>query len=167
MCKHQIAIILFTIDILESTLLEFCATYFNSQRGGLDVLFSTPFKDDLILASNDDGDGDDDYKDCEVPLHVDVGGCSRFPDEKITSGDDLLIVEVATNKSMTNQLVIAKAIAKDCQLGGQIICDRTTIIFHQVYVDTMHYDWLYLGTSFIQRLCLKRLMMAFLTLKNT
>ncbi len=147
--------------------MEFCATYFSSQRGGLDVLFSTPFKDDLILASNDDGDGDDDYKDCEVPLHVDVGGCSRFPDENITSGDDPLIVAVATNKSMTNQLVIAKSIAKECHLGGQIFCDHTTVILHQVYVDTRHYDWLYLGTSFIQQLCLKRLMMAFLTLKNT
>jgi hypothetical protein len=57
---------LFTIEILESTLLEFCATYFSSQRGGLDVLFTTPFKDYLILASDDDGD--DDYKDCEVQL---------------------------------------------------------------------------------------------------
>jgi hypothetical protein len=65
-CKHQIAIILFTTNILKSTLLEFCATYFSSQRGGLDVLFTTCFKDDLILASNDDGNGDDDYKDCEV-----------------------------------------------------------------------------------------------------
>jgi len=73
---------------------------------------------------------------------------------------------VATNKSMTNQLVIVKAIAKECQLGGQILCDHTIVILHQAYVDTMHYDWLYLGTSFIQWLCLKRLMMAFLTLKN-
>jgi len=84
-----------------------------------------------------------------------VGGCSRFPDENITSGDDPLIAEVATNKSMTNQLVIAKVIAKECQLGGQILCDHTILILHQVYVDTMHYDWLYVGTYFIQRLCLK------------
>jgi hypothetical protein len=76
LCKLQIAIILFTTVILKSTLLEFCATYFNSQRGGLDVLFTTPFKDDLILASDDDDNGNDDYKDCEVQLHVDVGGCS-------------------------------------------------------------------------------------------
>ncbi len=38
--------------------------------------------DDLILASDDDGDNDDDDdKDGEVQLHVDVGGCSQFPDE--------------------------------------------------------------------------------------
>jgi hypothetical protein len=166
LCKHQIAIILFTTDILESILSEFCATYFNSQKGGLDVLFTTPFKYDLKLASDDDDNGDDDYKDCEVQLHVDVGGCSQFPGENTPSGDDPLIVEVATNKSMTNQLVIVKAIAKECQLGGQILCDHTMVILHQVYVDTMHYDWLNLWTPFIQQLCLKRLMMA-LTLKNT
>ncbi len=167
LCKHQIAIILFTIDILESTLLEFCATYFNFQRGGLDVLFTTPFKDDLILASNDDGNGNDNYKDCEIQLHVDVGGCSQFPDENIPSGDGPLIVEMATNKSMTNQLMIVKAIAKKYQLGGQIVCDHKTIILHQVYGNTMHYDWLNLLTPFIQWLCLKRLMMAFLTPKKT
>jgi hypothetical protein len=102
---------LFTIDILESTLLEFCATYFNFQKEGLDVLFTTPFKDDLILAFDDDGN--DDYKDCEGQLHVDVGECSQFPDENIPSGDGPLIVEMARNKSMTNQLVIVKAIAKN------------------------------------------------------
>jgi hypothetical protein len=96
-----------------------------------------------------------------------VGGCSQFPDENIPSGDGPLIVEMAMNKSMTNQLVIAKVIAKEYQLGGKILCDHTTIIFHQVYVDTMHYDWLNLLTPFIQWLCLKRLMMAFLTPKNT
>ncbi len=147
--------------------MEFCATYFSSQRGGLDVLFTTPFKDDLILASNDDDNDDDDYKDCEEQLHVDVGGCSQLPDENIPSGDDPLIVEVATNKSMKNQLMIAKAIANECQLGGQILCDHTIVILHQVYADTMHYDWLNLQTPFIQRLGLTRLMMAFLTLKNT
>jgi hypothetical protein len=82
LCKHQIAIILFIIDILEFILLEFCSTYFNSQRQGLDVLFTTPFKDDLILAFDDDGNGDDDDKDCEVQLHVDAGGYSQFPNEK-------------------------------------------------------------------------------------
>ncbi len=92
-------IILFTLDILESILLEFCATYSSSQRQGLSVLFTTPFKFDLILASNDDGNGDDDDKDCEVQLHVDVGGYSQFPNENIPSGDDALIVEVAKNKS--------------------------------------------------------------------
>jgi hypothetical protein len=35
---------------------------------------------DLILASDDDGDNDDDD---EVQLHVDVGGCSQFPNENI------------------------------------------------------------------------------------
>ncbi len=128
MCKHQIVIILFTTDILESILWDFSVTYFNSQRGGLDVLFTIPFEDDLILASDDDGNGD--YKDCEVQLHVDVGGRSQIPYENIPSGDGLLIVEMAINKSMTNQLVIVNAIAKEYQLGGQILCDHTTVIFH-------------------------------------
>jgi hypothetical protein len=99
LCKHQIGIILFTIDVLESILLEFCAKYFSSQRQGFNVLFTTHFKDDSILASDDDGNGDDDDKDCEVQLHVDVGGYSQFPNENIQSGDDALIVEVAKNKS--------------------------------------------------------------------
>ncbi len=77
----------------------------------MDVLCTTPFKDDLIMASDDDGNGDDDDKDCEVQLHVDVGGCSQFPNENIPSGDDTLIVEAARNKSMTNQLAIVKAVA--------------------------------------------------------
>jgi len=96
-----------------------------------------------------------------------VGGCSQFPNENIPSGDGPFIVEMATNKSMTNKLVIVKAIAKENQLGGQILYDHTTFILHQVHVDTMHYDWLNPLTPFIQRLCLKRLMMAFLTPKNT
>jgi hypothetical protein len=99
LCKHQIGIILFTIDILESILLEFCAKYFSSRRQGFDVLFTTHFKDDLVLAFDDDGNGDDDDKDCEVQLHVDVGGYSQFSNENIQSGDDVLIVEVANNTS--------------------------------------------------------------------
>jgi hypothetical protein len=90
--------------------------------------------DDLILASSDDGDGDDD-KDGEVQLHVDVGGCSQFPNENIPNGDEPLIVETNMNKSVTNHLVIIKAIVEECQLGGQTICDHTTAIFHQMYVD--------------------------------
>jgi hypothetical protein len=69
----------------------FCGTYFGSQRGGFNVLFTTLFMDDLILVSDDDGndgDDDDDDKDGEVELHVDVGGWSQFLDENIPSGDD-------------------------------------------------------------------------------
>jgi hypothetical protein len=100
--KHQIAIILLTTNILESTLLEFYGTYFGSQRGGLDVLFTTSSMNGLILASNDHGDDDDDDKDGEVQLHVDVCGCFQFPDENIPSGDDLLTIELAMNRSMKN-----------------------------------------------------------------
>jgi hypothetical protein len=107
------------MDISKSTILEFCATYFGSQKGGLDVLFTTPSMDDLILASNDDGDDESDDKDGEVQLHVDVGGCSQSPDEKIPIGDDLWTIEVAMNRSMTNHLAITKAIVEECQLGGQ------------------------------------------------
>jgi hypothetical protein len=61
------------MDISKSIILEFCGTYFGSQKGGLDVLFTTPSMEDLILAFDDDGDDDDDDKDGEVQLHVDVG----------------------------------------------------------------------------------------------
>ncbi len=74
-------------------------------------------------------------RDGEVQVHVDVGGCSQFPDENIPSGDDPLTIETTMNKSMTKHLMITKAIAKECQLGGQIICDHTIATFHQVYVD--------------------------------
>jgi hypothetical protein len=80
---------LLTTDILESTFLEFCGTYFGSQKGGFDVLFTTPSIDDFILVFNDDGDDDDDDdddKDGEVQLNVDVGGYSQFFNENIPSG---------------------------------------------------------------------------------
>jgi hypothetical protein len=114
---------------LESTLLEFCGTYFGSQKGSLDVLFTTPSIDDLILVFDDDGDYDDD-KDGEVQLDVDVGGCSQFFYENIPSGDDLLTVEVVMDRSMTNHLRIARVIVEECQLGGQILCDHTMTILH-------------------------------------
>jgi hypothetical protein len=38
LCKYHIAIILLTIDILESTFLEFCGTYSSSQKRNLDDL---------------------------------------------------------------------------------------------------------------------------------
>jgi hypothetical protein len=77
LCKHQIAIKLLTIGILESTLLEFCGTYFGSQSRFGCFIYYLPSMDDLILASDDDGNNDDDDdKDGEVQLHVDVGGCS-------------------------------------------------------------------------------------------
>jgi hypothetical protein len=53
--------------------------------------------DDLILASDDDGNDDVDDNNGEVQLHVDVDGCSQFPNENILSGDDLLIIEAAMN----------------------------------------------------------------------
>jgi hypothetical protein len=102
LCKHQIEILLFTTNVLETILLEFCGTYFGSQNGSLGVLFTTPSMDDLILASDDDGNDDVDDKDGEVQHHVDVDRCSQFPNENILSGDDLLIIEAAMNKSMTN-----------------------------------------------------------------
>jgi hypothetical protein len=81
--------------------------YFGSQKEGLDVLFTTPSMDDLILAFNDD----DDDKDGKVQLHVDVDEHSQFLDENIPSEDDPLIVEVAMNKFILNHLVIINAIA--------------------------------------------------------
>jgi hypothetical protein len=60
------------------------------KRGGLDVLFTTPSINGLILASDDDDD-----KDGEVKLHFDVCGCFQFLNENIPSGDDLLTIEVA------------------------------------------------------------------------
>lgn len=77
--------------------MAFCGTYFGSQSGGLDVLFATSSMDDLILASDDDGNDDVDDNNGEVQLHVDVDGCSQFPNENILSGDDLLIIEAAMN----------------------------------------------------------------------
>jgi len=131
LCKHQIAIILLTIDILKSTLLEFYGTYFGSQKGGLDVLFTTPSMNGLILASDDD----DDDKDGEVQLHVDVCGCFQFLNENIPSRDDHLTIETTMNRSMTNHEAIAKAIVEECQLSAQILCVRTTTIRHQVHED--------------------------------
>jgi hypothetical protein len=78
---------------LESTFLEFCGTYFGSQRGSLDVLFTAPSIDYLILVFDDD-DYDDDDKDGGVQPNVDVGGSSQIFDENIPSEVDLLIVEV-------------------------------------------------------------------------
>jgi hypothetical protein len=64
-----------------------------------------------------------------------VGRYSQFLDENIPSGHDPLTIEVAVNRPMTNHLPIAKAIVKECQLGGQILCDHTMATHHQVYVD--------------------------------
>jgi len=37
---------------------------------------------------------------------------------------------------MTNHLtIVTKVIVEECRLGGQILCDHTMAIFHQVYVD--------------------------------
>jgi hypothetical protein len=48
------------------------------------MIYNLPSMDDLILASDDDGNNDDDDdKDGEAQLHIDVGGCSQFPDENI------------------------------------------------------------------------------------
>jgi len=115
---------------LEFTLLEFCRTYFGSQRGSLDVLFTTPSIDDLILVFDDGDDDDDDDKDGEIQLDADVGGCSQFFDENIPSGDDLLTIEVVMDRSITNHLAIARVIVEECQLGGQILCDHTMTILH-------------------------------------
>ncbi len=50
-------------NISKSTLLEFCGTYFGSQRGGLDVLFTTPSMDDLVLVYDDNGNDQSDHDD--------------------------------------------------------------------------------------------------------
>jgi hypothetical protein len=42
---------------------------------------------------------------------------------------------------MTNHLVIVKAIVKECQLGGQILCDHIMVIHHRVYAN-IHALWL-------------------------
>jgi len=51
-CKHQIAIILHTTKILAFTLLEHCGSYYGSQHGGLDGLFTRP----SICEVDDDND---------------------------------------------------------------------------------------------------------------
>jgi hypothetical protein len=47
-----------------------------------------------------------------------------------------LTIEIIVNKSLTNHSVIVTwVIAEECQLGGQILCDHTMAILHQMYVD--------------------------------
>jgi hypothetical protein len=79
----------------------------------------------------------------------------------------LLNVEAAMNMSMTNHLTIVKATIEECQLASQILCDHVITIFHWMYVDIFALWLVKLCAPFIQQLCLRRLMMAFLTLKNT
>jgi hypothetical protein len=57
--------------------------WFTKERFGC-FIYNVPSMDDFILAfDDDDNNDDDDVKDGEVQLHVDVGGCSQFPDENI------------------------------------------------------------------------------------
>ena len=51
-CKQQYAIILQYTDISESMLLEFCGTYFGTNRGGLGAMFAASVPDDFF----EDGD---------------------------------------------------------------------------------------------------------------
>ncbi len=47
-CKHQCAIILQNTDISESMLLEFCGTYFGTNRRGLGTMFEASVPDDFF-----------------------------------------------------------------------------------------------------------------------
>lgn len=132
LCKHQIAIILLTINISEVTFLEFCGTYFGSQRGGLSALFTRPIVDDLIVDIKDDDD--DDTNDGKGDMHVDMIGPSQPFDENMQD-DDPLTLEVAMNKSMKDHLIVANAIVEECQLAWQLFCDDTTTILHKIYAD--------------------------------
>jgi hypothetical protein len=91
-----------------------------------------------------------------------VGGYSKFPNENIPSGDEPLTVETNMNKSVTNHLVIIKAIVEECQLGGQMICDHTIAILHRMYVDI---HALYLDT-FHLTIMFEKVNNGILTLKN-
>jgi hypothetical protein len=133
---------LLTINILEVTLLEFCGTYFGSQRGGLSDLFTRPIVDDLIVDIKDDDDDDG-----KGDMLVDMIKPSQPFDENIHD-DDPLTLEAAMNKSMKDHLIVAKAIVEECQLAGQLLCDNTTTILHKIYAD-IHALWLVKTVDFL------------------
>ncbi len=131
----------------------------------MDVLFTTPSMDDLILAFDDDGDDDDD-KDGNVQLHVDVDRHSQFLDENIPSEGDPLTVEVAMNKFISNHLVIIMPLHNNANWVDKFFVTTWWLHSSNVCGSSMHYSWLNLWIPFIQHLYLRRLMMAYLTLKK-
>jgi hypothetical protein len=60
------------------------------------------------------------------------------PKEEEEEDKEPLKMEVAMNKSMLGHLMIAKVVAKKCQLGREAFCDHATIILHKMYANIVN-----------------------------
>ena len=116
-CKHQCAIILQHIDVSCSMLLEFCGTYFGTNRGGLGAMFEVSVPDDFFEDEDEDP--------------IALWNYAIFPDaigrrEKEEVEDGLRISQGLTQESTQEQLnKVLQAIKIECEGGHQLACTLT------------------------------------------
>ena len=125
-CKHQCAIILQHTDISESMLLEFCGTYFGTNRGGLEAMFGASVPDDFFE--------DEDEESC-----VDLDTCNisdAFEEGNECGDEDLSFSHGLTQESALQRVdEVLEAIKNECEEGGHQLALHVHAILSRVLTD--------------------------------
>ena len=125
-CKHQIAILLkFLPDCRESSILEYCGTYYGTQRGGLKALclFSKPHE----------------ISDFEEELDEDASGHRFREEEKNSDTDDEEIEDTLGGPTLEGVALRTKQLLEGIQEesfgGGMLLMQHTNAILEMLHTD--------------------------------
>jgi len=125
-CKHHIAILLkFLLDCRESSILEYCGTYYGIQRGGLEALclYSKPHE----------------ISDFEEELDEETNIYGYREEEKEGDVDDVGIEDTFTGPTTKGVALrmkqLLEGIQEDSMMGGMLLMQHTNAILKRLHTD--------------------------------
>ena len=125
-CKHQIAILLkFLPDCRESSILEYCGTYYGTQRGGLKAL--------CLLSKPHE------ISDFEEELDEDTCEHTCREEEENSDTDDEQIEDTMASPTQEgvalNMKQLLEGIQEECFSGGMLLMQHTNAILERLHTD--------------------------------
>jgi hypothetical protein len=136
LCKHQVLVLLTNIDLTKENIIEYCGTWFGSNCGGFQAMFTNPRYlqlDDRIL--NDEDNEDVQVEEAGI---IDMDGFVTMNVNVLDIDDISYIINELENslapmeESLFHLQDVMQEITNECKGGGIQLCDHATSLLKVV-----------------------------------
>jgi hypothetical protein len=138
LCKHQVAIFLTCTDLTKENIIQYCGTWYGSDRGGFAAMFADPTYLHIYNNEFDDEKANEDH--FEKPWVVDMCELMRPNDtssnvEKEKDHNQPSSSSTSTKKTFVRMGDIMQEIINEVKEGGVQLIDHTTSLLHVIATD--------------------------------
>jgi hypothetical protein len=135
LCKHQVAIFLTCTDLTKENIIQYCGTWYGSDRGGFAAMFANPTYLHIYDNESDDETVNEDHS--EKPWVVDMCELMRPNDtspnvEKKKDHNQPSSSSTPTEKTIVRMGDIMQEIINEVKEGGVQLIDQTTSLLRVI-----------------------------------